>query len=121
DEWGNHGFDKSSAMKIVSNGQTSYDFFVNIENYHLLHYLKNNGAADTNLVKFQYKYALYFFSMALIVKDNKEHTGNSNGVDEADEMETIEDKVYNMTSAISPVLLPLFEGLAQIEEADFAE
>ena len=100
DEWGNHGFDKSSAMKIVSNGQTSYDFFVNIENHHLLHYLKNNGAADANLVKFQYKYALYFFSMALIVKDNEARKRNSKEVEESDEAEAIEDKIYNMTSAI---------------------
>ena len=80
DEWGNHGFDKSSAMKIVSNGQT-LDFFVNIECFVLLHYLKNNGAADANLVKCSNKYALYFFSMALIVKDNEARKRNSKEVD----------------------------------------
>ncbi len=45
EDWRRHDFDRFSALKVVDNGEGSYDFFVNIDNVFLNSSLDKNRAA----------------------------------------------------------------------------
>ena len=113
EEWGNHGFDKSSALKVLDSGDNGYDFYINIDNIHLKTEEKTNTTDDARLLQARYKYGMVLIGIAML----KSHNDKKNDLSESqrEDDENIHNKINEFTKAISPVLLPLISGLGDLE------
>lgn len=103
-EWDKHGFDKESALKVMDSGENGYDFYINMDNIYLLTEIKGRTKTDPEILKAQYKYGMVLISMALLRELQEK------------EDESIYEKVYGITRAISPVLLPMIATLGELGE-----
>lgn len=123
-----HPFDRYSALEIVQddavdgdaedNGGTSqYSFYINMDN---IHYKSAAKASKQNvgIIKTQWTGGLTLLGIALIQSQSKirhpENVINESGDDEG--TVSFEEHVFDITSAIAPVLLPLIESLGSITE-----
>jgi len=104
DEWDKYGFDEESALKVMDSGENGYDFYINMDNIYLLTEIKGRFKTDPKILEAQYKYGMVLIGMSLL-KELKEK-----------EEESIYEKVYEITKAISPVLLPMIATLGTLEE-----
>jgi hypothetical protein len=107
DEWATHGFDEFSALKVVSGGNGTYDFFLNRDNVHLLREQKANAKIEPKiqLARFKYGFVLIGFSMLNEHKKSKAQT-------------EIEPKILEATRAIAVVLLPLIQSMGELTVND---
>ena len=134
DSWSKrkHPFDKYSALEIVQdeaadtgvsdNGNTAqYSFYVNMDNIHYKIAAKVSKE-EAAILKAQWIYGLTLVGISLIQADAKteqpdgskgESAGNGSGI-------SLEDNVFNFTSAIAPVLIPLIESLGKLTEEQVA-
>jgi len=109
-DWEEYGFDKYSALMVKDAGENRYDFFINMNNIYLLTEIKGRIKADPELLKAQYKYGMVLLGLALIKEfEERENDGN-------DDQEPIVDRIYTITKAISPMLLPMISSLSELEE-----
>jgi hypothetical protein len=123
-----HPFDRYSALEIVQddaadadatdNGNTAqYSFYVNMDN---IYYKTAAKASKQNvgIIKTQWIGGLTLLGIALIQSQAKmRHPENilSESADDGDVV-SFEEHVFDITSAIAPVLLPLIESLGSITE-----
>jgi len=103
-EWDKYGFDKESALKVRDTGEDGYDFYINMDNVYLLTEIKGRFKSDPKVLEAQYKYGMILIGMSLL-KELEEK-----------EEESIYEKIYDVTKAISPVLLPMIATLGTLEE-----
>ncbi|MCC5906199.1 MAG: hypothetical protein JJU13_08340 [Balneolaceae bacterium] len=109
DGWGDHQFDEFSALRVVDNGDEGYDFFVNIDNSHLLHEIKNSKLDEIDLMKARYKYALVLMGLSILhdyENDNSffnEQEGN------------IYSLIKSFSRTVSPIILPMIDYLGDLE------
>ena len=103
-EWDKYGFDKESALKVKDTGEGGYDFYINIDNIYLLTEIKGRFKSDPKMLEAQYKYGMVLIGISLL-KELEEK-----------EEESIFDRIYEVTKAISPVLLPMVATLGTLEE-----
>jgi len=117
-EWERHEFNRNSALKVVDSGEDAYDFFVNLDNIHLLTEKKANSKIESKLLDARYKYGMVLIGIALL-NDYKDSL-NDNSIDGngSDEM-NVYDRIAYITKAISPVLLPMISGLGDLQEEEF--
>lgn len=123
-------FDQFSALQIVQeqaaneneladDSQAIYSFWVNIDNVHFRRECKLSKE-DPKILKARWKYGLALLGMALIQADSRSEKALSGGdaTDDSDidEATTIEQKVFDITSAVAPVLLPIVETLGSLTE-----
>ncbi|MDD2502864.1 MAG: hypothetical protein PHG58_03265 [Clostridia bacterium] len=101
--WSGHGFNRESALRVVNN-DTSYDFYVNMDNIHLQTEIKEK-TGEVRYLKAKYKFGMALIGLGLL-----------NAERNADEDENITEKVFNLSSAISPILLPMLESLGSLED-----
>jgi len=102
-EWDKYGFDEESALKVKYSGENGYDFFINMNNIYLLTEIKERFKSDSKVLEAQYKYGMVLIGMSLL-KDLEEK-----------EEESLCEKIYQITKAISPVLLPMIATLGRLE------
>jgi len=102
-DWDNHGFDKQSALKIRDGGDSGYDFYINLDNIYLLSEIKNKPKLDPAIIDAQYKYGLVLIGLSLL-------HGLDSDKDNSNE-EPVFDKIFKITKAISPVLIPMITSL----------
>lgn len=112
-DWVKHSFDRTSALKVVDNGENGYDFYINIDNIYLNTELKNLKVPE----KIEYSKAKYRYGMALIGISilnglNKSAKEQSQEGEETNPAQV----VYDTTKMISPVLLPMINALAELDE-----
>jgi len=103
-EWDKYGFDKESALKVKDTGEGGYDFYINMDNIYLLTEIKGRFKSDPKVLEAQYKDGMVLIGMSLL-KELEEK-----------EEESIYEKIYEVTKAISPVLLPMIATLGTLEE-----
>ena len=103
-EWDKYGFDKESALKVMDSGEDGYDFYINMDNIYLQTEIKGRFKSDPKVLEAQYKYGMVLIGMSLL-KELEEK-----------EEESIYEKIYKVTKAISPVLLPMIATLGTLEE-----
>lgn len=100
DEWDEYNFTKESALEVrmASADSKAFDFFVNMENIHLLTELAPvaRDEAKVKLYKARYKYSMVLIGLSVLG-----YYANS----EAEE--TPEDRVRIFSQMISPVILPM--------------
>lgn len=116
DEWERYEFDRNSSLKVIDSGEDVYDFFVNMDNIHLLTEKKFNTKIADKLLDARYKYGMVLLGIALL-NDYKNSQNNPQNVDDLDES-NIYDKIIYVSKAISPILLPLIAGLGDLHEEE---
>jgi len=122
-------FDQYSALQIVQeeaadeiaieeDGAAVYSFWVNVDNIHFKRECKLSKD-DPKILKARWKYGLALVGMALIQADTKAQKpqGDSEAEDnDKEEGPTLEQRVFDTTAAIAPVLLPIVETLGSLTE-----
>lgn len=104
-------FDENSALRLVGTGAgnetgektDSFLFYVNVDNIHLKTELKMSKT-DPELLQTRYIYAQTLLGLAFV---NYAKTSKADSI--------IEDDAEKFSIAISPVLLPMIEGLGELE------
>jgi len=103
DQWDTQEFNEYSALRAKDTGGEGYDFFVNMDNIYLHSEIKAQSDIEAKLLQERYKYALVLIGMALL-KENTE-TNNSE--------KDIEKEVFETTSKLSPIILPMIDYLGE--------
>ena len=123
EKWGDHGFDKYSALKVVfdpiDEGESgSYDYYINMDNFYLKSVLKATKE-DLEIVKARWQHGMVLIGMSLLIdSDNSEGSSSINQALGSDSEVSPEENVSKITAAIAPVLLPLIEHLGALSEDD---
>lgn len=128
DEWGND-FDKYSALRVKNTGsidvdesshngeENAYDFFVNIDNVYLKSELKS-GYEDAEVVRARFRYGVVMVGLAMIQDFTREQRNEGASDNDDEEPVDIEEQVFRVTKAISPVILPIIESLGDLSSGD---
>jgi len=109
DEWPRYKFNENSALKVQDSGEEGYDFFINIDNIHLLSELKSNNGVDEKILEARYKYGMVLMGISIL------NAYNSNKNEASDDDTSVFDQIENFSKLISPILLPMIAGLGSIE------
>lgn len=64
--WEEHNFNEESALIVKGNEQDGYDFFVNIDNIHLLTELKPAKISEVEIIQAKYKFGLVLIGLAIL-------------------------------------------------------
>jgi hypothetical protein len=120
-DWPTHGFDKTSACKIVQESDGSYTFYVNIDNLYLRHEMKY-GKDDPSLMEAKFKYGNVLVGLALI-QDDRQAGKSSNVSEERAEAGSnghisIESRVLDTTRALGPFMVPMINYLGSLSRED---
>jgi hypothetical protein len=127
-EWGND-FDKYSALRIKNTGaidenestengkDSAYDFFVNIDNIHLQSELKS-GYEEAEVVRARFRYGIVMVGLAMIQDFARGRSGDDAPDTDEEASIDIEEQVFQVTKAISPVILPIIESLGGLSSSD---
>jgi hypothetical protein len=135
-EWENRKpkFDQYSALQIIqeeaadenvaSEDSTAiYSFWVNVDNIHFKRECKYSKE-DPKILKARWKYGLALIGMALIQADTKaqksERDNGSTNQGNEEETPTLEQRVFETSAAVAPVLLPIVETLGSLTEEQVA-
>ena len=106
--WETHGFTDISAMKVKGGEEDGYDFFVNIDNIHLLTELKAANNFEIKAIEAKYKFGLVLIGISMLQNIQKEKKEDL-------EDENILDLIERTTQAISPIIVPMIDSLGSIE------
>jgi len=106
EDWEKYQADKNTALFIRNNGEDGYDFFINMENICLLNELKSiKDKEKIDLIKAQYMYCNVLIGMSVI-----------NFYDDDDEPDIeVEKQVKNISSMLSPIVLPMINVLGDLD------
>lgn len=112
ENWKDHGFDRESALKVVSGGEQP-DFYVNVDNVHLLDEIKARPKMEPKDLREQYKIGMALFGLTML-SDSKQDSKNAQ--QDSDENESAnqpidDDMIRRLSKLFSVVLLPTI-GLA---------
>ena len=130
-QWTNYDppYDKFTALRIrqapsqnevAENGQPTYDFFVNIDNVHLLRELKVTKES-VELVKKRFELGLTLLGLGLLQADMENEEAANGDLSSPENSEpNIEDKVELFTKAVAPILLPMISCLGDLQEDDLS-
>jgi len=112
-----YNFEKTSALKVVSNGEEGYDFYLNIDNIHLNTELKNIKDHDEiEFLKAKYRYGMVLIGISII---NALNDLSSEEDDQGEEVRNdISKQVYDITKMLSPILIPMINSLGSLGEDD---
>ncbi len=113
ENWSSQSFTEQSALKVKDSGQSGYDFFVNIDNIHLLSELKMARNTEIKAIQAKYKFGLVLVGLALLNDNDKGQEKGDTG-----EGEGIFTSIEKFSKAISPVILPMIDTLGALESQD---
>lgn len=107
-EWEDYGFTKYSALKVQDAGEEGYDYYVNMDNIYALTEIKAKNKEDAQLLLKKYQYALVLIGLALLKEHSKEDDDKNEGYN-------ILTLILEITSKLSPVILPMISYLGDLE------
>jgi hypothetical protein len=121
ENWGPHGFNEESALKIKATGLSSesdiYDFFVNVDNKYLRIAQKESNSQPRLLEK-QFAYGLVLVGMAILQDYQQRSRRNADAGDREEAGSSVEEVVASTTRALAPILLPLIEAIGGLSAED---
>jgi len=117
DNWEQYSFDDSSACAVIKENTGAYTFYINIDNKYLVNEMKYHKSANPKLLKNKFVYGNVLLGLALLY-DQEKRKESRDKKDDNDDEPTPEEKVSNITRAISPFLLGMIEGLGSISDDD---
>src|SRR5699024_7156450 len=104
DHWEINGFDRETALKIDNNGDSGYDFRVNMDNGHLNTGIKSKKPELIEATRNQYKYGMVLLGLGIL--NDSLYKENEDGSDT--------EKAEEFLKSISPILLPMIENLGDL-------
>jgi hypothetical protein len=102
EKWDEHEFDKYSALRVVHNGESGYDYYYNQDNAYLRHEQKVAKDQQAELLETQFKTGLVLIGMSMMS-------------DSGSPEEKRPEQIVLTTRTLSPVLLPMINGLGSVE------
>lgn len=122
-DWGKHGFNELSALKIVNAGSIEetaggdpgadvYDFFVNVDNK-FLRITEKESKEDPKLLRAKFVYGMVLVGLALL-QDSRQIV-NDGHASEGQPSEDIESAVLRTTRSLAPILLPMLESIGALD------
>lgn len=111
--WEQQNFNEASALIVKGSEEDGYDFFVNIDNIHLLSEIKMARSSEVHVIQAKYKFGLVLIGLALLNDNGK--PCKSDDQDESGSCFTIVEKI---SKAISPIILPMIDTLGTLETQD---
>lgn len=122
EQWEDHGFNKGSSLHVIASGEEGYDFYINMDNIHLLTEIKGLQEIDTKLLQARYEYAMVLVGLAMIHgQTNQNGNQGVNSESENEEEVDISKLVFETTKSISPVILPMISALGSLTMDDISE
>src|SRR3989338_8358551 len=101
--------DDASALSIKDAGDNGYDFFINMDNVYLQTEIKGNTKIDHRLLEARFKYGMVLVGISLLDYFEKKESEKSNAEETNDT--SMFKKIYQLSKAISPILLPMISSL----------
>jgi hypothetical protein len=111
-EWDHFRFDQETALVVKDSGPSGFMFLVNMDNIHLRTEQKVGGTIDARLLDARYKYGMVLVGIALL-RDTM--NVREQAVDGDDEIGGGLQMIKKVTRLLSPVLLPIIDGLGDLE------
>ena len=100
-EWKNYEFETSrDILKIKGNSENGYDFYINIDNIHLLTEIKSRKTMQADLLRSHYMNGVVLFGLSFLSENKSEKK----------EKYSFED-IENLSKVLSPFLLPMIIDL----------
>lgn len=115
--WEHHNFNDHTALNVKGSDEDGYDFFVNIDNIHLLSELKHAKNTEIQTFQAKYKFGIVLIGLALLNDSSQLQTKIEN--DDQEQM-TIFEIISRTTKAISPIVIPMIDSLSSLETQDIA-
>jgi hypothetical protein len=113
-------FDKFTAIRIkrppdAKDGEDRYDYFINMDNVHLQTYLKDRPKLAAGM-KLRYSVGMTLVALAVLHQDQLRKKEGRLSEDMPDETVDVADRVAQTTCAIAPFLLPMIEGVSELDD-----
>ena len=109
--WEEHDFNEYSALLVKDSGEEGYDFFINLDNIHLLSELKASKSSELQALQAKYKFGLVLIGIAILNDNSSEKSSDD---DEGDIYKTIS----KISKAISPIIIPMIDSLGALDLSD---
>lgn len=110
DDWNKRGFDRESALKVIDSGEEGYDFYINLDNIHLLTEIKNRHGVEGEILETEYQVGMVMLGMSLLNALEKEQEST-----DLAKQESVYDIIGRVSRAFSPFLLPMISTLGELE------
>lgn len=109
--WERHFKEEVDALSIKDTGEGGYDFYINMDNAYLQNEIKGNTKIDHRLLEARFKYGMVLIGISLLDDFNR----SNKPLDRNDNSPSIFEKIYQLSKAISPILLPMIASLGDLE------
>ena len=125
ENWGHYDMDEKTALVISQNdenteqdGETQYDFYINIDNFYLDTQIKDSRI-DADILKEQFVSGLSLIGIGLVYQDIEKKKRAANSAEKNENEVTffdssIEDRVRYATASVAPFLLPIINDLGDV-------
>lgn len=100
---------EEGALIVKDTGEDGYDFYINMDNIFLKTEMKGSPSIDPRLLESQFKYGMVLIGLSCLNDFEKKEEKNG------DTEDSIYDKIYSISKAISPILLPMISGLSEMQ------
>ena len=101
--------DVHGALRVMNNPNGGYDFYINLDNPYLINEINVRKSRPAAILEDQFANGLAIISLALLNEyENNENRYQSDTV-------SVSDKIYHVTKAIAPFLIPMVLSLNNIE------
>jgi hypothetical protein len=117
-DWESHEFDEGSSCEAVLNPDSSYTFYVNVDNLSLLRELKASKD-NPSVLKAKFIFANVLVGLALL-QAGKDRNDSSYGQTGEESEAPVEVDIRRTTRALGPFLLPMINCLGAIADDDVA-
>ena len=123
--WGKYGFTLDTGCHVISDAievdgkeQIEHVFYINMDNNSLRTEMKYSKQ-DPRLLEAKFKYGNVLLGLAMLHQaDNDEVNSKASDGIENQQTVTIHDQIRQVSKAVAPVLLPMIDQLAGLNEDD---
>ena len=114
-------FDKFTAIRIIeppdsTEATPKYDYYINMSNIYLQTFLKQEPKIAATL-KLKFKAGMMLVAFSLLHQEQLHRKGNTSE-DMLDNKTDVRERVAQTTSALAPFLLPMIDGVSELEEPE---
>jgi len=127
EHWKKHKFTPETACHVESDPvkvdgelQDVHTFYINVDNVALkteMKYSKQNA----RLLEAKFKYGNVLLGLAMLHAGGDDTAKKNGGGEKEETQETVPDQIRRVTKVVAPVLLPMIDQLAGLNEEDLAE
>ncbi len=114
-EWLERGYPEDGALIVKDKGDGGYDFFVYMDNPHLLMELKSNTKLEPQILEARFKFGMALIGMALLHDHETRNKTESNASVTPTQESPISRMIEDVTRSMAPFLLPMISNLGDLE------